>query len=82
MKPFKIPRALGCFHLGVRGMTPGTRLFLVNSQGVNGRGSRGSLALSQVFMGGSWKVLPFKHKQRDTGRASEGTLMGGLLNLP
>lgn len=66
MKPFKMPRALGCFHSSVRGMTPDTSLFLVHSQRVMG-GVGGSLALSQVLMGGSWKAPPFKHKQRDTG---------------
>lgn len=36
MKPFTVPRTLGCVHLGVGGVTADARPFLVNSQGVNG----------------------------------------------
>lgn len=36
MKPFTVPRTLGCVYLGVGGVTADGRPFLVNSQGVNG----------------------------------------------
>lgn len=53
MKPLKIPRALGCLHLGVRGVTPDTSLHLSHRSEWGG-----SLALPWVCVGGESEGAP------------------------
>lgn len=84
MKTLKIPRALGCLHLDVRGVTPDARLYLGHKSQLPGRGGgAGSRALSWISVEGSQKVPLFEPEQgaHGAGPVKVPWWEGSLLSL-